>query len=55
MTSTEPVQAAAAAVLDGTGLTCAKVREIARDAADILAGQAVSVEDEDGYGPRPFG
>jgi len=31
VTSAEPAQAAAAAVLDGTGLTCAKVRKIAGD------------------------
>ena len=40
MTSAEPAPAAAAAVLDGTGLTCAKVRKIARDGQRVAVGPA---------------
>ena len=40
MTSAEPAQAAAAAVLDGIGLTCAKVRNIARDGQRVAVGPA---------------
>ena len=40
VTSSEPAQAAAAAVLDGIGLTCAKVRKIARDGQRVAVGPA---------------